>query len=81
MEKNGFPANSNIVSCLMRVYCSNGDIAGAVNAYYQTAHLASPKKSVFRLLLDRCVANKDKINVELGITLCGTKYVEKISIV
>ena len=74
MEKNRVPVNSNIVSCLMRAYCNKGDIAGAINAYYQTSHLALPKKSVFRSLLDNCIANKDKINAELGNTLCDAKY-------
>ena len=74
MEENKFSINSNIVSCLMRVYCSNGDIAGAVNAYYQTYHLASPKKSVLRSLLDRCVASRDRINAELGKALFDTLY-------
>jgi len=68
MEKNGISINSNIVSCLIRAYCNNGNITGAINAYYQTFHLASPKKSVFRSLLDKCVANKDKINADLGTT-------------
>lgn len=74
MEENKFSVNSNIISCLMRVYCSNGDIAGAVNAYYQTYHLASPKKSVLRSLLDRCVASRDRINAELGNVLFDILY-------
>lgn len=71
MEENRISVNSNIISCLLRAYCSSGDIAGAINAYYQTFHLASPKKSTFRSLLDKCVANKDKINAESGNTLCA----------
>lgn len=74
MEHNNTPVNSNIISCLMRTYCNNGNIAEAIDAYYQTSHLASPKKSVFRSLLDKCVANKDVISAELGNAMCSAKY-------
>ena len=76
MEENKLSVNSNIVSCLMRVLCSNGDIVQAINAYYQTYHLAAPKKSVLRSLLDKCVASRDRINAELGNSLFDTFYRE-----
>ena len=80
MEENKLSVNSNIVSCLMRVLCSNGDIAQAIDAYYQTYHLAAPKKSVLRSLLDKCVANRDSINAELGNSLFDTLYRESFQL-
>ena len=80
MEENKLSVNSNIVSCLMRVLCSNGDIAQAIDAYYQTYHLAAPKKSVLRSLLDKCVASRDRINAELGNSLFDTLYRESFII-
>jgi len=65
-EITGETVTTKMVSDLIKTHANNGDIAGAVKAYYDTCHLATPRQSVLRLVLEKCVVANDKINTGPG---------------